>query len=227
MKLLLLGLFICALSYGETRVFSGIARSEGEAVYQVDETVALDEERPIRAVTFFTDRRGELLGKLTTEFYPVSQVPTFLMQDFRHKAHWGVRYKGRKVEMFRQKMAESEQTRAVKAPEQQLLLAGEGLSQFILAELDKILTKKRLNFWYLFPAQLEMRPFVMRVIAVSSDWAEIEIVSSYWWGRFLFGRQLFTIDRKNKFIRRIQGNSVLFGADGNALPVEVEFSNNY
>lgn len=224
MKLFLILVFLSVKAYSETQVFEAIAKNEGQLAYVERHTVVFDGSTIIKSLTEYLDPEGKLIGSMRSDYTHSLAAPEFVLQDQRHHSLQGLKWMKNKPEVFNQETGHGRVARKfLTTNEKEVQISGPGLIYFVAANLDKLISKKKLEFQYIIPGRLEAFDFYIKNTAHNKEVAEFEVGMKSWLMR-LFGPRLKLIyDIQKKRLIFFEGLSNLRDSEGKMMSVDIQY----
>jgi hypothetical protein len=223
MKMLLFGIFITGVVYSETQVYRGEAKAEGKKVYEEFHTAEFDKNKIISSVTEYKSPSGKILGILKNNYSKSLNAPEHTMEDPVHKNTHGLRYEGDHLILFNQDAGKKEETKKLDKDDLKgkLVVGGQGLHYYLVANLEEVIRKGELELKFLIPGRLDAYNFYLKVVKKSADNVEIDIAIDNWLLKLFAPKLKLIYDRKNPRLLKYSGLSNITDEKKDMMNVDI------
>ncbi len=225
MKLVLFLIGLTGLVYGETRVYQGVAKFEGKVVYEEKHQVTFEGGKITKTYTEYFDADKKLIGKLSNDYTKSLSAPEHSMEDLRLKNQHGLRYKNLDIELFNHDDGEKEEHKLIGPGDYKgkLVVASQGLHYYLVAHMEEVLKKGKLDLKFLIPGKLDAYDFYLKVLHYTDEKAEMEIKIDNWFLRLFAPRLKLIYDLKKKQLIHYEGLSNIKNSKGDMMSVDIEY----
>lgn len=225
MKLFLFGIFLSLLAYGETQVYRGEAKVKGKKVYEEVHTAELEGKKILTSVTEYKSPSGKILGILKNNYSKSLNAPEHTMIDPVHKNSHGLRYEGDKLVLFNQDEGKKEETKKLDLDDMKgkLVVGGQGLHYYLVANLEEVIKKGELDLKFLIPGRLDAYNFYLKVVKKSEENVQFEIEIDNWLLKLFAPKLKLIYDRKNPRLLKYSGLSNIKDEKKDLMNVDIEY----
>jgi hypothetical protein len=143
-----------------TEKYEGVARSpSGEILYRERHEVTQVGSRPLRAVTVYYAKSGDVIGRLESDFSKSPYAPSYRFEDRRAKRSEGAQVSGSTVTL-----RYGGERKELRVDPGVTLVAGQGLHHFARLNLDK-LAREAASVRFAIPSRLDTYGFRVRPLS--------------------------------------------------------------
>jgi hypothetical protein len=215
-------------SYAETRVYVGKASREGKPVYQERHVVSYEGGKVVQSESEYKGVDGTLLGKLVNDYRQQLMTPDHVMEDFRQKNKHGTRLKGAEIEVFNKDEKKNEEVKVLKLNSfgNRLAVGGQGLHYYLVAHMDEVLQKGKLDLKFIIPGKLDAYDFNLKIKEVKNGKIFMEVEIGNWFLRMFAPKLKLVYDEKTRHLLSYEGLSNLKDEKGNMMNVTIEYDYN-
>jgi hypothetical protein len=222
---LLIGVLFLAGAHAATLVYRGEARVGGDLVYRELHSVTTDDVgQVLRSETVYADPAGAELGRLVNDYRTALPLPEHAMEDRRARNRHGVRYERGRPVMFNRD-GDAEETKALNPADYPaaVLVGGQGLHYYLVANLEAVVTKRELPLKFVIPGRLDVYDFHLRVTAATLERVDFEIEIDNWLLKLFAPKLALSYDRKLRRLQTYRGLSNLLDARKKMMNVEIKY----
>lgn len=195
------------IAYSETQVYLGEAYKEKELVYKETHSVEFQEKKLLTSRTEYTSSEGKLLAILTNNYEKSLSAPEHEMKDIVHKTTYGLRYKGLLPVMYRLENGKEELKEVHHKDPSKLLVGGQGLHYYLVANMEEVIQKKKIDMKFLIPGKLDSYDFYLKLSKTTETEVVFDVEIDSWFLRLFAPGLKLVYDRKEKKLIRYSGLS--------------------
>jgi len=207
--------------------FRATAKTREGAIAYLEKHEVQYENSIIRsAYTSYERENGEVIATLKSDFSQSVTTPEHIAENKLNGDRYGVRREGDSLLMFKQDGKDQlEKLHVLKNgfAGESLAVAGQGITYYIQANLDKIRSEKTTKLTLLIPGRLKHFAFKMEMVSEIDGVMNIEFTASYFIIRLFVPKIKVQFDVKNKQLIRYEGVSNISDTNGDIRDVVIVY----